>query len=99
MAILYSDPALSHLDEIYYYIAVTNQSPENATRFMQRLDEAISQLELFPEMGRARDDWEPGIRLFVYKGYAVLYRILEERDVLIEAVLEGHQDIEGRFGE
>lgn len=60
------------LDGIWDYIA--KDSPNNATRQLRTINEKSELLIEFPEMGRSRDDLEPGIRVFQVGKYAVCYR-------------------------
>ena len=63
------------LYHIWEYIAL--DSPERATQWIDRLDEAFSLLADTPYMGRQRDDIQPGIRSFVVGRYVILYRPID----------------------
>jgi plasmid stabilization system protein ParE len=49
-----------------------------------------------PEIGRARDDLQEGLRMFVYHRYVILYSELET-GVLIERVAPPYRSVEGMF--
>jgi toxin ParE1/3/4 len=52
--------AESDLDEIWWYIA--QDSPENADRFLDRIQEQCMALADFPQMGTHRDGLKAGLR-------------------------------------
>ena len=51
---------------------------------------------MFPTKGSPRDDLSPDIRQHVYKSYVILYSVIET-GVLIQAVIEGHRNIDNMF--
>lgn len=95
MAIQFSELALEDLDDIWRYLA--QRSPEDATRFITRLEDVFSLLDDFPQIGRERNDLRLGVRSYIFQRYVVLYRQVEG-DVLVEAIIRGDRDIEGMFG-
>ena len=97
MAVDYSYHALLDLESIEDYITQRSGYPKVARQFIERLTDALDLLADFPMMGTPRDDISPDIRQYVYKNYVALYSITET-GVLIQAVIQGNQDIEGRFG-
>lgn len=54
--------------------------------FLEGLIEAIERLPRFPEMGRPRDVFAPGLRSVRHRGYVIFY-ILEQDDPVVVAVL------------
>lgn len=47
-----TDKALADMEEIYNYIAIQLQAPENAIGQYNRIAEAIEELKMFPEKVR-----------------------------------------------
>jgi toxin ParE1/3/4 len=75
----------SDLDDIWYYVA----TQERGFFFSRPI----------PILGRARDeDLRPGLRSFPVGEYVVIYRIIQDEDVLILRVLRGSRNIEALFG-
>ena len=62
--------------------------------FVTSLAERFYLLAEYPQLGRRRDDWRPGLRSFTAGNYVILYRI-DGEDVLIVHLLHGRRDIEG----
>jgi len=64
-----------------------------ATRFVERIVEAIENLERFPEMGRSVPEAEKkNIRELLLSNYRIMYRVETER-ILILAVIHGARDL------
>ena len=95
MAVQFTEAALTDLDAIWRYYA--RRDDADAARFMARLDEIFGMLADFPQAGRERADLRPGIRVYTFRRYVILYSELAE-GVLVEAVIRGERDIEGMFG-
>lgn len=60
-------------------LSIAEDKPNFAVRFIDRLAEHARILERFPEAGAAQPDLFPDIRVFSYRGYAVYYRIHDDR--------------------
>ncbi len=94
-----TDKALEDMEEIYDYIAMQLQAPENAMGQYNRIAEAIERLDVFPERVRIMDS-EPehkmGLRQLPVDNYSVFYVIKEER-VIVARVLYSASDISGRL--
>ena len=98
MAVIYSEEAVKNLDDIYYYIAVEQSSPQNARRYLVELDNTIQRLDLFPLMGVTRDKWKVGLRALFHGNHVVLYTYeTDDNNVIIQNVLDGRQDLENRY--
>lgn len=67
-------------------LKIPEDKPQAAVRFVDHLEEHSRILDRFPEAGAARPELYPGIRVFSYRGYAVYYRIHEDR-ITVERVL------------
>jgi toxin ParE1/3/4 len=94
VAIQFTLPALIDLDEIESWYS--QNYPKGLRTFRTGLDETFQTLDLFPQMGRARDDLRVGIRQINYRQYLIFYREFEE-GVLVEAIVNGHRNIDDLF--
>jgi toxin ParE1/3/4 len=56
----------------------------------------IQDLDIFPLLGRSRDDLKQGLRSFVVKKYVVFYRIWQNTPVVVR-VVHGSRDLEALF--
>ena len=77
-----TDRALADMEEIYNYIAIQLQAPENAMAQYNRIAKAIEELNMFPEKVRLMES-EPeramGLRQLVIGKYSAFYVI---KDIL-----------------
>ena len=75
-----TDKAMADMEEIYNYIAIQLQAPENAMGQYNRIAEAIEGLNVFPERVKLVES-EPerimGLRQLVIDNYSVFYVIKE----------------------
>ena len=97
--VLWAPVALHDLDDIYDY--VSQDSPTPAEELISRIQHSASLLAENPEMGRARDEIEPGLRHFpIGRGhYVIYYRPLQEHaGVEIARVLHASLDVRRAFG-
>lgn len=79
MKVNFLDTAEQDLIEIYRYIGIENQSPENAEKLIYELEHrTVFLLSDFPEAGRRIDDKE-NIRFIVVKNYSVVYKIVNNQ--------------------
>ena len=86
--------AESDLDEIWWYIA--QDSPHNADRFLDRIQERCSALADFPQMGTRRDELKAGLRSQPVGNYLIFYFPLEDGADIVR-ILHGSRDIESLF--
>ena len=92
-----STNAENDLDAIWLYIA--NDSPVNADRFLDRLVATLTTtLSTAPLTGRARDEFETGLRSFPVENYVAFYRIHTEA-VEIVRIIHGARDLSAIFGD
>jgi plasmid stabilization system protein ParE len=84
------------LETIWHYLAVEQDRRNTALRQIQRLSDTFALLALHPELGQARDDLTEGIRAFVRRPYAVLYRI-DATGVRIMQIVHGSRDLRDLF--
>lgn len=94
-----TDEALTGMDQLYFYIAVRLQSPENAMGQYDRIADSILKLDNMPERYHVMDS-EPehssGIRLMPVDNYSVFYVIKDDR-VIVTNVLYSASDIRARL--
>lgn len=94
-----TDKALADMEDIYEYIALRLQAPDNAMGQYNRIAEAIEGLNAFPERVRVMDS-EPertmGLRQLPVDNYSIFYVIKEER-VIVVRVLYSASDISRRL--
>ena len=84
--------ARSDLIDIWQYIA--DDSPEDADRFLDTLEEKMSLLADNPEMGKRREKLAEGLRGFPVGNYMIFYRPHGEKEgIVVVRVLNGTQDI------
>lgn len=83
--------AENDLDDIWWYIA--QDSPDNADRFLDRLEESFSALANFPKMGMSRDDIQADLRSQPVGKYLIFYLPLAD-GIEIVRVLHGSRDVE-----
>jgi toxin ParE1/3/4 len=90
--ILRTPEATADLDEIWDYIA--RDSPAAADRVLDALSERFGLLSENPELGELQPLLADGTyRRFVYRGYVIYYRPLEDAIVLVR-ILHGARDHE-----
>lgn len=90
----YSPAAVDDMDEIFSYISKDDVSA--AENLLQKLDQQISNLENFPEMGSvlSEDEYllvQRGYRFIVVQPYLVFYRVIQGT-VIIHRILHGRRD-------
>jgi toxin ParE1/3/4 len=90
-----SDAAEADLEAIWMHIAT--DSPANADRFLDRLVASITgTLSTAPLAGRARDEFEAGLRSLPYEKYIVFYRV-RESIVDIVRIIHAARDLSAIF--
>ncbi len=78
------------LIEIWQHVAKDN--PEAADRLLDNIDAKCLLLIEQPELGPARPDIGPGIRLLFFRSFLILYRIMP-RYVEVSRVVHGARDL------
>lgn len=94
-----TDKALADMEEIYNYIAIQLQAPENAMGQYNRIAKAIEELNMFPEKVRLMESEQErpmGIRQLAVDNYSVFY-VIENEDVIVTRVLYSASDISKRL--
>jgi addiction module RelE/StbE family toxin len=96
--IRWTEKASSHLQAIHEYIS--KDSRTYATRFIKSLIKATEKLETMPRCGRKLPEIENhGFREVIYQNYRIVYRIMENDDVEILAVVHGAREFKTVFRE
>ncbi len=94
-----TDRALADMEEIYNYIAIQLQAPENAMGQYNWIAEAIEGLHVFSERIKLMES-EPerimGLRQLVIDNYSVFY-VIEDMDVIVTRVLYTAMDMSRRL--
>lgn len=77
--------AIRDLESIYEYIALQKQAPENAKRQVDRIKNAILQLNTFPQSHQERVEGryaEKGYRQLLVDNYIVIFKINGEHNIV-----------------
>ena len=82
--------ALADLIEIWEYIA--DDSPSNATRFLELIEDKLDGLARQPAMGRARDELSDHLRSFPIGRYVAYYLPVADGIDLVR-MLHGSRDV------
>lgn len=89
MNIRYTLPALADLDSVLTYISAT--SPQGAARVQKRIQDAVSLLLAYPEIGLRTDDSD--IRRLTTTPYPFLiFYEIGNQEIIIHAVRHGARD-------
>jgi toxin ParE1/3/4 len=86
----FSPQSQRDLNDIGDYIA--KDSPQNAARFVARLEQHCELIAQQPLIGRIRDEVRPGLRSFGFGRYVIFYRPIAE-SVEIVRVIHSARDI------
>lgn len=90
--IIWAVSARNHLNEIAEYIA--ERSPANAERVVVRVMQTADKLADFPGAGHAVPESDDAVdRQIICRPFRILYRINDEGDVTITAVVHGARDL------
>lgn len=92
--ILLRPEAERDLDEIWWYIA--QDSPHNADKLLDEIEETSRKLVRFKNMGRNRDELHPGLQSFPSGKYLIFYMPITG-GIEIVRVLHGMMDIDAFF--
>lgn len=92
----WTEKASSHLQMIHAYIA--RDSKIYATRFIRSLIKATIKLETMPRIGRIIPELENyGFREVIYQNYRIVYRVIDNEDIEILAVLHSARNFKKAF--
>lgn len=82
--------------EIWLYIA--EDSPVNADRFLDKLNEMAKKLSEFPQMGTERPELAENLKCFAVDRYVIYYRCLaNESGIELVRVLSSYRDADLLF--
>lgn len=90
--LVFRHQALADLDAIYDYIAPDN--PHRAATFVQDILTRCRGLCTHPEMGPARPDIAPALRVLAVLGRVIVCYRIAENEVAVLRVFYGGQDFE-----
>ena len=94
MKVEWTEPAVSDLESIKVYI--TRDSEYYASRFVERVIQAIENLLRFPEVGRkVPEAEEENIRELLFHNYRIIYRV-EKECVLVLTIVHGSRDLSSK---
>ena len=92
----YSTAVRADLLDIWLYIAQADS--DAADRQLDRLEAAVQRLLDFPDIGHAKEEVGPAVRVLVQDRYLIIYRHLtEERTVIIERIAHGRRNLAALF--
>jgi len=92
--VVYSHIAISDLDEIGDYVMENTNNPDSALNAVSRIQDAIDNLIVFPEMGTQLSSMieiETDYRFLVCGNYLAFYRISAD-NVYVDRILHGKRD-------
>ncbi|MBI4722421.1 MAG: type II toxin-antitoxin system RelE/ParE family toxin [Candidatus Stahlbacteria bacterium] len=94
MNIEWTEPAVSDLESIKDYIA--RDSVPYASRFVEKVIEAVENIKGFPEIGRKIPEIDKeNIRELLVHNYRIIYRVETER-ILILSVIHTSRDLSSK---
>lgn len=91
-SLTYRPAAVADLDAVYEIIEL--DSPRRALNFIEDIQKRCRNLCTYPQLGRARDDLAPGIRIYPMLGRVVVAYRVTEAAIVITRVFYGGQDYE-----
>lgn len=94
-----TDSALHDMEDLYQYIAIQLEAPQNAMNQYNRIADAVLKLNCMPERFRVFDvePWRSrGLHRMNVDNYAVFFCILDD-SVVITDVLYAASDLEKRL--
>ncbi len=92
--ILKRPEAQNDLDEIWWFIA--QDSPDNADKFLDRIQDSCLTLADFPKMGVSRNEIKNSLRSQPIGNYLIFYFPIEDGIDIIR-IIHGSRDIERLF--
>lgn len=96
--IYWTDPAVIDLEGIFDFIAF--DSPSRAEIFVQQLSDTTRRLQDFPLSGRVVPEFQKiQLREVVFKGYRIIYRVVNSDRIDILTVFSDFRDAENLIGD
>lgn len=65
----------ARIDYLDAWLHIADDSVRAADAFADRLDEAVTKLADYPELGPERPDLDPGLRILPVDSYVIFYRV------------------------
>ncbi len=94
MTVEWTQPAVSDVEGIRDFIG--RDSKYYATRFVEKVVEAVENLHKFPKIGRSVPEAEEeSIRELLLHSYRIIYRVETDR-ILVLTVIHGARDLSQR---
>ena len=81
--IQHSPQAREDLIDVWGYIAIEKKSPDNADRFLRKLESEFLKLAKSPMIGVVKDEFGKGVRGWPFGNCLIFYRPTEEGMELI----------------
>ena len=89
--IIWSPSSLNDLKQIHEYIS--NDSPNQANKFINKIINYAEQIIDFPKIGNVVKEFNnDNIREITYKPYRIIYRIVSKLEIRILGVIRGARD-------
>jgi toxin ParE1/3/4 len=89
--------ANQELEDLLQYLA-TIASFDTSDRFLKRLNQKLTKIAAFPNLGKARPEWGESYRSLPIDNYVIVYRVTEEM-VEILRIISGYRDMDDLFTE
>lgn len=99
LPVVWREEALSDLSDIYRFIAEQSGYPEQAWRFILRMQARCERIGDVPHGGRPRDDLVIGLRTVPFEREAVIAYVVESDIVRVTNVFYGGRDYEALYGD
>jgi toxin ParE1/3/4 len=88
-------PAIEDLKSIADHFAESSDL-DQADRFLRKIDQKLSLITKFPNLGKARPEVLPGLRSLPLDSYLLLYTV-SDQCVEILRVVSGYRDLQALF--
>lgn len=80
-------------DEREIFLTIAEDSPSAAERFLTSVYDAENRLAEFPELGKLRVSFGPGVRTWTVEPYLIFYTV-DADAVVILRILHGARDLD-----
>lgn len=90
-------PAIEDLKSIADYLAEVSNL-DQADRFLKKVDQKLTLITQFPNLGKPRSEVLPGLRSFPLDNYLLLYTV-SDQCVEILRVVSGYRDLQALFND
>jgi len=90
MKLLLAPRAKEDILEIWEFIAAHDEVA--ADRYIDHLRDRALELIAFPQLGRTRDEIQPGLRSLLARNHLIFYR-LQDAEIQVLRILHGSMDL------